>query len=167
MAWPCWCRRFEVTFSSSPTTILRPSTSSLSYWDIQSLLATTFQQTHRCRARRPPSHRRIWYLNWGGEAKRGALRGSSARGRVNADIYHVTANSSRCRPSPPVRGATTKILDFGHHPSCSLSRGSVSRLLGLCRVTRLTRVLDSKLESSNFLLLEYSHRIFSKNEISK
>ena len=31
--------------------------------------------------------------------------------------------------------------------------------LGLCRVTRLTRVLDSKSESSNFLLLEYSHRI--------
>ena len=30
--------------------------------------------------------------------------------------------------------------------------------LGLCRVTRVTRVLDSKLESSNFLLLEYSHR---------
>jgi len=31
--------------------------------------------------------------------------------------------------------------------------------VGLCRVTRVTRVLDSKSESSNFLLLEYSHRI--------
>jgi len=32
--------------------------------------------------------------------------------------------------------------------------------VGLCRVTR---VLDSKLESSNFLLLEYLPRIFNKN----
>ena len=28
--------------------------------------------------------------------------------------------------------------------------------IGLCRVTRVTRVLDSKLESSNICLLEYA-----------
>jgi hypothetical protein len=32
-------------------------------------------------------------------------------------------------------------------------------VVGLRRVTRVTRVLDSKLESSNFFGVEYSHKI--------
>jgi len=53
---------------------------------------------------------------------------------------------------------------------CCLDTGRLcarrAQLTGLCRVTRVTRVLDSKLESSNFLLLEYSPRIFNINFVT-
>ena len=46
----------------------------------------------------------------------------------------------------------------------SLKFNPLQSPVGLCRVTRVTRVLDSKLESSNFFLLEYSPRIFNINK---
>jgi len=70
---------------------------------------------------------------------------------------HISRHSYQQQPTPATRLPLTLPLPVR----------SVGRLLGLCRVTRLMRVLDSKLESSNVLLLEYSHRIFITIEISK
>jgi len=55
---------------------------------------------HRRRARRPSSHRHIWYINRGVEAKMGVLRGSSACGHSPLDgvvqqgeCWHISHHS--------------------------------------------------------------------------